>query len=88
MAIRPYIQSLVSDTSLGAPDAVDAVAAQHSNRISASWCRRCQAELSLVPLRNAVCKGIAIASFDFARALQKHGVGAVFVERRASFDSL
>jgi hypothetical protein len=88
MAIRPYIQSLVSDASLGAPDAVDTVAAQHSNRISASRCSCCQAEFPLVPLRNAVRKFIFLAGFDFTRVLQDQGIRTVFVKRSTPFDSL
>jgi hypothetical protein len=88
MAIDAHSQSLKSDTSFGTPHAVDTVTAQHSNRIPALRRRCCQAEFSLVPLRNAIRKAIAVAGFDFASILQYHSVGAVFVERRAPFDSL
>jgi hypothetical protein len=63
------------------------VAAQHSDGISASWRRSCEAELAFIGLWAAVREGFG-PNFNLTRVLQDHSICAMLVERCAAFNRL
>lgn len=81
-------QALISHASLGAPDAVDAVTAQHSDWVSTFRCSCGETKLSFVALRDSVCKTILRNGIDFAKVFQDYGICTLFVKRGTTFNGL
>ena len=83
-----HLQALISNSSLGTPDAVDAVTAQHSDWIPASRGSCREAKLASIPLWAAISECVSVAGFQFASILQDQSICAMFVERSTPFDGL
>lgn len=85
---KHHLQALISHSSLGTPDAIDAVAAQHSDWIPASRSSCCKAKLASIPLRAAIGEYVSVTGFHFTSILQDQSICAMFVERSTPLHGL
>jgi len=82
---RHCLQSFISDTSLGSPDAIDTVTPKHSNGISALEGCGSETKLAFVILRNSVGELLLRGSFNFSSTFENDGVRTILVICRATF---